>query len=148
MKITHRPATEQDKVFAQNCHHRGYHDTVIKQFGAWDIDQQNGFFENTWRETFPDLKILIFDEKDAGIFCIQNKEDYIFLKEIIILPKFQGNGLGTFVLNKALSQAKARDVPARLQTLHKNPAAALYKKHGFTEYAHTDTHILMQSDKA
>lgn len=46
--ITRRPATEADREWARQLHHRVVRDVVERQFGSWDEDQQDRFFANDW----------------------------------------------------------------------------------------------------
>ena len=80
----------------------------------------------------------------CGYICVENREEDIHIREIVIDPKFQGKGLGTSLLREIIEDAEARQVPVRLGTQQANRAVNLYRKLGFREFERTTTHILME----
>lgn len=142
MQITKRPATEADKEFSRLAHHRAYQAVVIQQFGSWSGKMQDEFFNNDWSGA--NYEIILCDEKPCGYLCLENREADIHIRELVIVPAYQGRGVGTHILQSAIEQAKTRQVPVRLGTFHSNKAVELYRKLGFREFGKTETHILME----
>lgn len=143
MNITFRTATSDDIEFARDAHHRGYHDTVIDQFGSWDEAQQDQFFEATWYGAPHD--IIFVDGIPCGFVCLEDKADHIYIRELVIHEDFQGRGIGTGVLKHVMNDAQGKSLGVKLGVLHKNSGAEkLYARMGFVQYDKTDSHVLME----
>jgi ribosomal protein S18 acetylase RimI-like enzyme len=144
IELNMRPAEDQDYEFARQVHHAAYHDVVERQFGKWDEQAQDGFFQSAWKGSAHE--IIYLNGEPAGYFSMDETDDLIDLHELVLLPKFQGQGTGTKILNEAIEKAKTKNKVARLQVLKANKAAELYRKLGFSEVGETDTHIKMEFD--
>ena len=142
MNITTRPAAETDAAFAREAHHGAYRDVVIRQFGAWDEQVQDGFFERSWEDHRHE--IILHDGVPCGYTSVEFNDDYVHVREFVIHPAFQGQGLGTAFLQGVCAQAAARGLPIKLGVFHQNRAVAFYRRLGFREYARTEMHILME----
>jgi len=141
-RITDRPAQPLDGPFARAVHHAAYREVSLRQFGRWDLTEQDGFFARGWR---PDLTIIIHaDGVPCGYAQIADLPDEVHLGDLAILPEFQRRGIGTAVVQSAMSRAKARGVRLRLQVLHQNGARKLYLRLGLREYSRTSSHVLME----
>jgi ribosomal protein S18 acetylase RimI-like enzyme len=142
MIIERRPAEDSDMEFARAIHHASYKDVVVEQFGGWDEEAQDRFFEAVWKKT--PHEIVSCDGELCGYFSFQETDDAVELHELVLHPAFQGRGIGTRLLNDALEKAKTRNVPAKLQVLKHNAAADLYRRLGFVVVGETDTHLQME----
>lgn len=132
---------DSDKVLIKSINKKCYYNVVIKQFGSWDLDIQEQFFEDKWNNF--NLKKIIVDNQIIGIICIKEFPTYLFLSEIQIDPEFQNKGYGTKILKDIFASTT---LPIKLQVLFKNKAFQLYKNLGFYVTDSTDTHYLMQRD--
>jgi GNAT superfamily N-acetyltransferase len=142
--ITRRPATDADTEFAQKVHHTAYHDVIVRQFGTFNEKMQDHFFFESWKpETH---EIIISDGKDAGFYSIVHLPDHIFVHELVLLPEFQGQGIGSRLLKEVLLEAKTKHLPVRLEVLKKNIAHNLYLRFGFKDTGENETHIQMEID--
>jgi ribosomal protein S18 acetylase RimI-like enzyme len=142
--LTRRVATGADRNFAREIHHAAYRDVVVRQFGSWDDALQDAFFEKGWAAKTHDL--LICEDQPCGYIVVECRDDHVFLAELVLLPKFQNRGIGSAILSETLALAASKSLPLKLQTHLCNRAKALYERHGFKEYARTNTHILMSRD--
>jgi GNAT superfamily N-acetyltransferase len=142
MKIILRDATDKDTEFARKTHHAAYHDVIHKQFGSWDETIQDSFFCKDWENT--GFKIISYDGQPCGYTRMEYLPDMIEAHELVLLPEFQNKGIGTFMLNKLIEDAKRMNVPARLQVFSQNRAVELYKRVGFKQVDANDTHIIME----
>lgn len=142
MNIQTHPATEDDKRFARRTHHAAYRDVVLRQFGAWDENRQDQFFESKWSDS--DLQIIVVDGKRCGFATVKPRPDEIQLVELVLDPSFQRQGIGTRLIHQWISFAEKNHIPVRLQVLIQSDAITLYDRMGFQEYGRTETHILMQ----
>lgn len=140
--LTKRAATSNDFSFAQTAHHAAYHDVVIQQFGSWDKEKQDGFFKKAW-DSVPH-EILLLDGQPCGYCHIEDAGDHMELHELVLLPQYQGKGIGTQILNELIAVAKTRHIPVFLQVFKANRAIHLYKRLGFKEEGETDTHFKLK----
>jgi ribosomal protein S18 acetylase RimI-like enzyme len=141
-RITRRPATPADTEFARSVHHAAVRDVVERQFGPWNEAQQDRFFDGDWKPEI--FEIILCDGVPCGYVCVEDRADDVHVREIDILPEYQGRGIGTHILRDAIARADARGVPIRLGTLHENRASALYQRLGFVETGRTATHLVFE----
>ena len=142
MPLTTRPAIETDADFAREAHHGAYRDVVIRQFGAWDEEMQDAYFDRSWEEH--DREIILRDGVPCGYAGIEFRDTYVHVRELVIHPAFQSQGIGTAFLKNVCEQAAARGLPVKLGVFHQNRAVAFYQRLGFQEFDRTETHILME----
>jgi ribosomal protein S18 acetylase RimI-like enzyme len=71
------------------------------------------------------------------------KDDYRFVHEIMVLPEYQGQGIGTHVLREQMAEASRLAQPLKLKVLRENRAKDLYERLGFVSYDESDTFIFM-----
>lgn len=146
LELNRRLAQESDTEFARQAHHRAYHDVVVKQFGEWNEEAQDKFFESAWKGSRHE--ILSANGQPCGYFSMDESGDFITLHELVLLPEFQGQGIGSKILNEAIEIAKAKNIPTRLQVLKENKAAELYRRIGFKQIGETETHFEMEYNPA
>jgi len=80
------------------------------------------------------------------MIILENKKDEILLKEIEINPEFQNKGIGTYIIQNIINDAKKQTKPVILYVLKVNPAQKLYKELGFNIFKETDTHFIMKTE--
>jgi GNAT superfamily N-acetyltransferase len=141
MNVQTRTATDEDFAFARTVHHAAYRDVVERQFGPWDEVEQDTFFEQDWRPEA--MAIILADGTPCGYWMVEDREDDIHVRELVIHPDCQSRGIGRRLLEQVQRRAGARGVPVRLGTYLRNRAVVLYERVGFREFDRTDTHILM-----
>ena len=142
MKIRLRPAEPSDKEFVRQVHHLGYKDVVTRQFGTWDETVQDSFFAKDWAKN--KMEIILCDEKECGYASRKRKPEFYWVGELVLLPKFQGCGIGSGILRDVMTMAAAENIPVRLQVLFENYAHRLYLRLGFVDTGKTETHYLME----
>ena len=146
MKITRRPALVADTDFALSVHHQAYRDVSVRQYGEWDVAAQDEFFKGDWSP--PEFEIIMCDGVPCGYLCVEDRGPDIHVRELVISPPFQSQGVGTQILQEVMDRAKVRQVPVRLGTQHANRAIELYRRLGFREFERTATHVLMEWNNA
>ncbi len=100
--------------------------TAINRFNEEDLARQ--FMQ--YYDEFRFIKVLVKNEV-AGFYSIKHMPDHIWLVHFYIDPKYQSMGMGTKLLEKIISDAKAIPLPIRLIAIEKSPANAFYLKRGF-----------------
>ncbi len=142
MKVVSRPALALDTSLARTMHHQAYKEVAERQFGPWDVKAQDDFFADNWASG--EFEILVCDDVPCGYLCVEHREDDFFIRELVLIPGFQGRGIGSEVLHGVTGRARQSGVSVRLETCHMNRAVNLYRRLGFREVGQTDTHILME----
>jgi ribosomal protein S18 acetylase RimI-like enzyme len=89
-------------------------------------------------------EIVECDGLPVGYMCVEDRRNLVHVRELVLLPQFQNRGIGTAMLRQVQAHAEGRGVTLRLQTLHANRVAALYRRVGFREIGRTETHILFE----
>jgi ribosomal protein S18 acetylase RimI-like enzyme len=139
--LSRRPALPSDTEWTRGVHHRAYRDVVVRQFGKWDQELQDQFFETDWnRQRF---EILLGDGVPCGYHSFKDEPDHVQTGEIVVDPEFQNCGIGTWVLQSLIERGRSRGVPVRIGALHQNRALALYRRHGFKHFARSETHTCL-----
>ena len=142
MNLTKHPLTRDDENLIRKIHHAAYHDVIVEQFGSWDEKVQDVFFGKSWK---PETHEMILENNvPVGYVWIEHNKDHIFIHELVISPEFQGKGIGSQILKETIDEAKAKNIPVRLQVLKKNKAQNLYRRFGFKDTGTTDTHFEME----
>ncbi|MEL6190893.1 MAG: GNAT family N-acetyltransferase [Bacteroidota bacterium] len=136
--IQFKAATEEDRTFFIYVHHTAYRETVEKQFG-WEEKVQDEFANKAFDEE--GIHLIIYKDQKIGVVGWETLPTHLLLKELFILPEFQGNGIGTEILKHTKERARELAKPIRLGTLRTNQRAKkLYEKHGFQVEEETDRH--------
>lgn len=141
-RVALRPAVASDEPFARATHHRAYREVIERQFGGFDLPLQDGFFARAWAQ--PGFVIVIFDGHEAGFARFERTPEALVVHELVLLPAYQGLGLGTELLRAAQTWAAARELPVTLQVLRENRAALLYRRLGFEPFGESGPHIQMR----
>lgn len=79
---------------------------------------QDEFFEKAWTDA-SDYQIIMCDGMPAGYFSAKENEGFISVNEVVILPEFQGRGIGSKILRNMIEISKKNAKPLRLQVLNK-----------------------------
>ena len=123
---TLRAMVQQDFNFYQDLHKNSLK-PYVEQIWGW-IDSQQ---EKRLKECFNPLKMQVIQvcDQDVGVLEIEKTSEGVFLKNILILPEFQGRGLGSQIIKDVVEDAIPLSV--FLSVLRPNPAKKLYERLGF-----------------
>ena len=91
---------------------------------------------NVLKSFFYDSQIILIDRKaeglvKLGVVSLNGTEKTLHIRQLQISPKYQGKGIGSKVLSVVKKRALQLHLPITLNVLLKNPARALYLRHGF-----------------
>ena len=136
-----RPATEDDRRFLRQLHHRCFRRWVEEVWG-WDDAEQDRRFDAAW--TTAGHFVVELNGTPIGALRTSQRHDHLFIDDIEIDPDHQGRGIGTRLLQRVLADAESSGTSVRLQVLRNNPAKRLYERLGFRVDGSNDTHYLMQ----
>jgi GNAT superfamily N-acetyltransferase len=139
-QVSLRHGTNEDYQFLWNLHLATMRDYVDQTWG-WNDAFQKEYFASNFDVSA--IEILEIDERPIGLISIVRFPECLFLRQIAVVPKFQGVGIGTRFISEFVSQANGFGIRADLQVLKVNPARALYERLGFRVFSQTDTHFKM-----
>lgn len=139
--FTTRPAETDDYDFFFQLRKISLYDLVQSIFG-WDEHIQQRICHQEWQEARP--TIIEVEGKKAGSYLVQIHADHIFLSRFYILPEFQGQGMGSLIIQNTISIADSKKLPIRLCYLKGNKVENLYERFGFqiTSEDHEFVHML------
>ena len=138
-----RPATSADYPFLYALHVATMKPYVTQVWG-WDEAAQAERF----REHFDPsrLRLVVVDDQPIGMLEVEERSSELYLANLRILPRFQGQGWGTRLLGDLLRHAQDVGVPLTLQVLRVNQGARqLYERLGLRVMEETPTHYRMST---
>jgi len=127
VSISFRKADESDICFLLALRKRTM-DNYLREAG---IGTSEDYHLARIREHFEDSHIIIFEEQIIGLIKLGVLKDSVHIRQLQILPEFQGRGIGGKVVELTKRKAKQLSLPVTLNVLLKNPAKSLYLRHGF-----------------
>ena len=143
MELTRRLAAEPDKPFLWEAVRQAYEDVVVRQFGQWDEDLQESDFNEKWEHA--DFEVVEVAGERVGAIWTTDEGEYLRLREVFLLPDYQGKGIGTQLIEQELARARRQHKPLRLRVLRENRARALYERLGFTVSSEDETTLWMEA---
>jgi GNAT superfamily N-acetyltransferase len=93
---------------------------------------------------FSTHQIIQCDGQDVGCMAVERHENHIQLVKLYLLPAFQGQGIGTFLIRQLIAEATETNKPMQLRVLAVNPARRLYEREGFMIQAETEERLYME----
>lgn len=142
MNLQLRAATPADHAFLRLLNRAAYEALAVRLFGSWDEANQGARMANKLRELR--FRILEIDGRAIGAVATSEREDHVFLHEMMVLPEHQNRGIGSLVLRMVMGEARELGKPLRLHTARLNRALALYRRHGFVETGRDEMFIRME----
>ena len=135
-------AQKSDFEFLKYVHHTTLKEHVAKIWG-WNEDQQNQFFKDAFNTRH--FQLIAIGETSVGYLEINETQDTLNISNILILPEFQGKGVGSQIIKSIISNAKHTNKRVALGVFKVNTRARkLYEKLGFHIHGETPTHYLME----
>lgn len=99
-----RMATEYDIEFMLYVQEKLNKIYVEKHYGKWDLPFQKLFMEKSMeREKY---NIICLNDEKIGIFSWNEDMEKVYLHELLILPKFQKNKIGSMLLDMLIKRAE------------------------------------------
>lgn len=125
-----RPYEIDDYDFVYNTKKVVYQKYIISNWGEWNEDKQREMFSQFINEYSKDIMIIIKDNLRIGFFHGEDIDNTAYeIGNICILPNYQGQGIGTAVLNNIIASNNNKDI--YLRYFKQNPVANLYHRLGF-----------------
>lgn len=125
-----RPYKIDDYEFVYNTKKVVYQKYIVSNWGEWNEERQREMFSNFINEYSKDIMIIIKDNQRIGFFHGKVVDNTAYeIGNICIIPNYQGQGIGSTILNKIISENKHKDI--YLQYFKQNPVVNLYHRLGF-----------------
>jgi [ribosomal protein S5]-alanine N-acetyltransferase len=126
MKLSLRPATEQDRAFCESLSRTNMAGYYAARNIAWEPQR----FVASWAE-FENFVILA-SEHPVGVLRLFEVQEIIEIRDLQILASHWSKGIGTWAIAQARAIASQRGLGAlRLRVFEENPAKHLYARLGF-----------------
>ena len=131
MDISLRPATAADYDFLYDLHRQAMRAYVEATWGwveAWQAEYFRKKFDPANRQ------VIQVNGRDAGVLVVEDRDDYRYLALIELLPAYQGQGVGTALVQNLQQQARDQQMRLVLHVLKANTRARrLYEALGFVD---------------
>lgn len=136
-----REQNPSDFIFLKHVHHSTLKEHVSKIWG-WDEEQQDAFFNKDFE--LNQIQVIEYEGDRAGYLQLSVNSGSLHLINILILPEFQGRGLGTTIIHDLSIRCGTEGLLLKLGVFKVNERAKkLYERLGFLTYGETETHYLM-----
>jgi ribosomal protein S18 acetylase RimI-like enzyme len=140
--MEYSPAVDSDKPYFQDLHEQCYRDVVTRQFGSWEPKTQRLNFDARW--LVQQFSKIIIDGNVVGGIWLDEHDEFRQIREIQIHPTYQGQGIGTRVVQDVIYRSQQMDKKLMLKVLHENHALALYERLGFVVTDDTGVQYVME----
>jgi ribosomal protein S18 acetylase RimI-like enzyme len=133
--ITLRPATEHDEPFLFHL----YKLSRVEEFSMTGIGESHFDFlmrmqysarKAAYESNYPDARpnIVIANGTDAGQIWVFSDHTQYRVIDIVIAGEFQNQGIGAFLVNDLIAQAKEAGVPLRCSVATNNPGSLRFHR--------------------
>jgi ribosomal protein S18 acetylase RimI-like enzyme len=144
VKVVLRPVVPEDVDFLYGLSRATMREYVVETWGRWDERWQ----EERYRRHFQpaSCKIIVQEGQNVGVLASRKTETGLVIASIQLLPKHQGRGSGTCLIDVLLNEARDEGKRLTLRVLKVNDRARqLYERLGFSTVEETATHYLMKA---
>lgn len=120
----------EDFDFLYNLNKATMMSHVIKTWGNWDEEFQIKYFKEKFEKGLS--QVILVENERVGTLVILEDEDRITIDLMLLLPEFQGRGIGSEILDNLINEAKNKNKSLMLTVLKSNnQARRLYERKGF-----------------
>ena len=122
------PATLSDQAFLFDAYKATLQPFVQWAWG-WDEEFQR---QGLWtHHPLDEWKVVLMGQESVGGLHVQTLSQSHFVRILFVLPNYQGQGIGTGLLNEEWKRARSQGKFLELKVVKINPAKQLYDKLGF-----------------
>ena len=115
---------------------------VLAAGGTWNEERRRR--DAVEDSANPNASIILVGAIEAGILLVARLPHEVHLQDLYLLPRYQGQGIGSALVSALQKEAIARCVPLRLQVLKVNSAKRFYERLGFSVLEETEYFFHMQ----
>jgi len=95
---------------------------------------------------FDSIRVVALDRQDIGMIKVVRHPERWKLVQVQLLPQFQGQGIGTELVERLITDARGHGASVVLSVLKVNPARSLYARLGFHTTREKEHSYEMQLD--
>jgi len=114
----------------------------LERISPWDEDAQLQNFLGGLDLSL--TRVIQLGGRDVGFITVTEDARELFLRQISILPRAQGKGVGEAVVRRLLDLGSRRGKPVGLLVYKKNRARRLYERLGFVVVEETSRDYRMR----
>ncbi|MHC8366708.1 GNAT family N-acetyltransferase [Pseudomonas sp. ZT5P21] len=136
-----RPATATDLDFARDLTCQN----MLRYYIQHDLLWQDEAFDVAWasRENW----LIVRDDVRLGYVSLSRDARALYIRELQVIEVFQGQGVGSWVIDQVLAMTRKERRPAlRLTVFENNPAKVLYERKGLEVVGADECFLRMQRD--
>ena len=122
------PAEESHREFSYQLVETAYKG-YIEEIWGWDEKTAEEFHTHNWLNKRPN--IIMYDSQPIGTIYLHEAPDFMELEQFILLPEYQNQGIGSYILRNIMDRADQSGQIIKLKYVHVNPVASLYHRMGF-----------------
>lgn len=149
--ITLRPISPSDEAYLAKLYAStrteemalsGWPQEEIDRFLLFQFTAQHKYYQME----YPKASFCIIEKEGQalGRLYVDRRKDEIRIIDIALNPECRGQGLGRFLLEPLLEEARLKQLPVRIHVEYNNPAMRLYKRLGFIRKSETGVYYLME----
>ena len=136
------PYSDNDYEFVYDIKKNAYKKYVVECWGSWNDDDQRKYYDTFINSVKENAFIIMNGNEKIGFYNGEVLENNSYeIGNICIIPKYQGNGIGTMILNNIIEKYKDKNI--EIQYFKNNPVGALYERLGFVLNGETEFHYQM-----
>jgi len=137
-----RQATARDSEFAYEVKKTALGE-YVRQVRGWDEGEQRRLHRRRFASQV--FQVIVAAGTDVGILALNYEPDCLRVNQLLVLPEYQGKGVGTTCMRQVIEDAAGRSLPVRLQVLKVNhQAIKFYRRLGFRDAGADEIHIQME----
>ena len=141
MKTSYRPATADDLELTYRIKSNSLK-PYIEEVWGWNEDFQQEFHKKNFNPK--NIQIILLNNTPLGYLESEDKENTLFIYNLLIDKSFQNKGIGTGILTILIDDAFAQKKTVQLEVLKVNTRAKqLYQRLGFKLIGENKTKFIL-----
>jgi ribosomal protein S18 acetylase RimI-like enzyme len=137
------PITNEDYQFGYDIKKITLGEHIEKTWGKWNEEEQINYYKKEF--SIDNCFLISWNKIKIGWLKIIENDEKIEINLILILPEYQGKGIGGKIINDIIKIGREKNKYINLQVLKCNEnAKKLYEKMGFEIYEENKTHYLLK----
>lgn len=113
---------------------------------AYFLKMQSQFQHQYYLSHYPNahFDVIVWQGQDVGRLYWEWRANALGLMDIVLLPEYRNQGLGSILLQSLMRAAESRGKAIELCVEHYNPVQALYARLGFSEVRQNGSYRQLQ----
>lgn len=137
-----REAKPSDSQFVLQVRKQAF-GKYVEQVWGWNEEEQRKLHQK--RFASQQFYIIQWSGIDVGIVAVKRERDILTVNQLLILPEYQGKGIGRACMIRIMNDATTTQSSVKLRVLKINSRAqTFFERLGFERIGESDTHIQMQ----